>query len=71
MSSYDYITVYLSSDRVAKRITAESRVGPHNLDILSIIYGSLLGDSHAERRFSGNGTRISFVQESSHTEYLL
>lgn len=71
MSSYDYITVYLSNDRVAKRLPAFSRVGPHNFDIMSIFYGSLLGDSHAERRMAGNGTRLSFVQESSHTEYLL
>ena len=41
------------------------------MDILSIIFGSLLGDSHAERRAIGNGTRISFTQEAIHKEYLL
>ena len=56
---------------MAKRIPAEFRVGPHNLDIMSIFYGSLLGDSHAERRLSGNGTRISFQQESNRSDYLL
>lgn len=39
--------------------------------MLSIVYGSLLGDSHGERRLAGNGTRISFSQESNHQEYLL
>lgn len=54
----------------AVRIRATSRIGPHNRDVLSIIFGSLLGDGHAERRLIGNGTRITFYQESSHVEYL-
>lgn len=47
---------------------SHSRIGPHNKDILSIIYGSLLGDGYAEKH--GNGTRISFYQEHSHKYYL-
>lgn len=39
--------------------------------ILEIIYGSLLGDSHAEKRKGGKGTRITFYQEGSHDDYLL
>lgn len=39
--------------------------------ILEIIYGSLLGDSHAEKRKGGKGTRITFYQEGSHEDYLL
>ena len=38
---------------------------------MSIFYGTLLGDSHAEYRASGNGTRISFVQEARHSQYLI
>jgi ubiquinol-cytochrome c reductase cytochrome b subunit len=53
------------------RIRAEKRIGPHNKDILSIIFGSLLGDGHAERRSKGNGTRITFYQEGNHVSYLL
>jgi len=56
---------------LAKRIPSESRVGPHNNDILSIFYGTLLGDAHAERRNLGNGTRISISQESNRGSYLL
>lgn len=44
--------------------------GPLNKDILSIIYGSLLGDGHAEKRIGGKGTRICFYQEDTHKEYL-
>jgi ubiquinol-cytochrome c reductase cytochrome b subunit len=47
------------------------RIGPHNNDIICIIFGSLLGDAHAEKRKRGVGTRISFHQEHSHVDYLL
>jgi ubiquinol-cytochrome c reductase cytochrome b subunit len=45
-----------------------NRIGPHSLEILSIIYGTLLGDSHIEKRSSN--VRISFQQENSNVEYL-
>ena len=51
------------------KIRANSRIGPHNKDILSIIFGSLLGDAYAEKR--NNGTRINFYQENSHSSYLI
>lgn len=44
------------------------RIGPHNEDLFSILFGSLLGDSCAERH--GEGTRICFQQEGSHSAYL-
>lgn len=53
------------------KIRADKRIGPHNFDILSVIFGSLLGDGHAEKRIKGNGTRLSFQQEASHVTYLL
>lgn len=53
------------------KIKGLKRIGPHNKDIYSIIFGSLLGDSHAEKRNGGLGTRISFYQESTHLTYLL
>lgn len=43
--------------------------GPHNLDVISLLYGSLLGDSSAEYR-SGS-TRFTFKQSSRHVEYLM
>jgi len=53
------------------KIPAEKRIGPHNKELLSILFGSLLGDCHAEYRSKGNGTRFCFYQESSHVNYLL
>uniref|UniRef100_UPI002A82F621 LAGLIDADG homing endonuclease n=1 Tax=Pappia fissilis TaxID=1040649 RepID=UPI002A82F621 len=52
------------------RILAKDRIGPHNITILSILFGSLLGDCHAEYRNKGKGTRFCFYQESSHAAYL-
>jgi ubiquinol-cytochrome c reductase cytochrome b subunit len=56
------------SKKISK-IRANLRIGPHNKKILSILFGSLLGDAHAEFRL--NGARISFYQEGSHISYLI
>jgi hypothetical protein len=47
----------------------KTRIGPHNEDIISVIVGSLLGTSHAERLPSG-GVRLRFKQSIKHTDYL-
>lgn len=46
----------------------KSFIGPHNIDILSILYGTLLGDSHIEKR--SDNIRFSFQQENRNVEYL-
>lgn len=51
------------------RMRAASRIGPHNQDIISIIVGSLLGDSYGNRR-SVEGTRICYRQSIIHKDYL-
>lgn len=71
LNPYNFITVYLQESKIAKRIPAINRIGPHNKDILCIINGSLLGDRHREIRIQGKGTRISFNQSAGHKEYLL
>ena len=53
------------------RLKGKYRIGPHNIDVISIIFGSLLGDGHGEKRLKGLGTRISFFQEGVHVGYLL
>lgn len=53
------------------KIKGLNRIGPHDQIIYSIVFGSLLGDGHAEKRNGGLGTRISFYQESTHVSYLL
>jgi hypothetical protein len=51
------------------RLKGIYRIGPHNLDILSFIFGSLLGNASAQKR--PDGTRIVFYKEDSHNKYLL
>jgi LAGLIDADG DNA endonuclease family len=50
------------------RAKAFSRIGPHNIDILSIFIGSLLGNAQLECR--GKGCRFCFQQEHNHEAYL-
>jgi len=51
------------------RVNPFNRIGPHNLDILSIIIGSLLGDGSMEKTI--NGSRFVFYQAKVNGEYLL
>lgn len=51
------------------RIKSDTRIGPHNFDFLSVVYGSLLGNGSLEKR--GQGVRVSFYHEAIHTEFLL
>lgn len=71
LAQIGYSTVLIStySTTKSKRIPASKRIGPHNIDVLSILIGSLLGDGSLERK--GDGTRFCFYQEKSHAEYLL
>jgi ubiquinol-cytochrome c reductase cytochrome b subunit len=54
-----------------KKLTSKNRIGPHNIDIISMIIGSTLGDTHLEKRKNGIGTRIKFEQSSNNVEYLM
>lgn len=51
------------------KFKSSQRIGPHDIDILSILTGSLLGDAYGEKH--GNGTRICFQQEEKNSSYLL
>lgn len=54
-----------------KKLTSKERIGPHNIDIISMVIGSSLGDTHLEKRKNGIGTRIIFEQSSDNVEYLM
>lgn len=55
----------------SKKLTSKERIGPHNIDIISMIIGSTLGDSHLEKRKNGIGTRVIFEQSNRNVEYLM
>lgn len=53
------------------KLISSQRIGPHNIDIISIIIGSVLGETHLEKRQGGLGTRIIFEQSNKNVEYLM
>jgi ubiquinol-cytochrome c reductase cytochrome b subunit len=63
-----YLNVIISK---VSRLKGIYRVGLHNRDTISIIFGSLLGNAHIEKRLIEVGTSINFYQEAVHIEYLL
>jgi ubiquinol-cytochrome c reductase cytochrome b subunit len=65
------ITPYESKTSKVSKLKGIYRIGPHSKDILSIIFGSLLGDAHAEKGLLISGTIITFFQEGSHIQYIL
>jgi LAGLIDADG DNA endonuclease family/LAGLIDADG endonuclease len=55
----------------SKKLKSSQRIGPHNLDVISLIIGSLLSNSYLENRESGLGIRIVFIKFSKNVEYLM
>jgi LAGLIDADG DNA endonuclease family/NADH-Ubiquinone oxidoreductase (complex I), chain 5 N-terminus len=53
------------------KLSSKERIGPHDIDIISMIIGSTLGESHLERRPNGIGTRVIFEQSNNNVEYLM
>ena len=53
------------------KLRSDLRIGPHNLDVISVLIGSILGDTHLEKRKNGIGTRIIFEQSNRNVEYLM
>jgi LAGLIDADG DNA endonuclease family len=53
---------------------AINSIGPHNIEILSIIFGSLLGNASTKKLINStniySGTKIQFYQQGSHLDYL-
>ena len=60
------------SNKGGFKIKSHERIG-HDLDVISLIIGSLLGNTYLEKRVNNSfaGTRIIFVQTSDNVEYLM
>ena len=54
---------------ILPNIKAIKRIGPHNLDVISVLVGSLLGDGFGEREKSG-GVRFRFRQSVVRKDYI-
>jgi len=55
----------------SNRLKSLNRIGPHDLDVISLIVGSLLSNSYLEKREHGLGIRIIFIMYSNNVEYLM
>ena len=64
------VLIFLPTNKKVN-IGSHQRIGPHNIDTISIIIGSVLGDTHLEKRNNGIGTRIIFEQSNKNVEYLM
>lgn len=51
------------------KVKASNRIGPHNEEVISVLIGSLLGDSYASAK-TIEGTRFSYKQSQVHKDYL-
>nr|QGX86668.1 putative site-specific DNA endonuclease [Chloroidium sp. UTEX 3077] len=52
----------------SSRIYSNKRVGPHNLDVISVLVGGLLGYCYGEKR--NNSTRFVIHASSTNVEYI-
>jgi hypothetical protein len=53
-----------------KKYNSINRIGPHNIDILSFIIGSILGDLHLEKRNNSLGCKLIIEQCQQNVEYI-
>ena len=59
------------SQSETSRLKSDRRIGPHDEKVISVLIGSILGDSHLEKRKNGIGTRIIFEQCNRNVEYIM
>jgi ubiquinol-cytochrome c reductase cytochrome b subunit len=66
-----FFVIPINSFNSVIRYKGWQRIGPHNIDVISIIFGSLLGDGHAEKKIGGVGTCITFYEENTNIKYTI
>lgn len=71
-----YMSLYLSKHNkrffhIEGKVHSHKRIGPHNLNVIQVIIGSLLGDGHLEKRAKGIGCRLIIEQTNQNIEYLM
>lgn len=64
MHTYDQKRSFFSN-----KLKSSQRIGPHNVNVISLIIGSLLSNSYLEKR--GYGIRIVFIKCNNNVEYLM
>lgn len=65
-----FIIIYdISNNIISLKVDSNARIGPHNIDIIYIIYGILLGNSNAKKRITG--TAIIIIKNSNFESIVL
>lgn len=69
--SLGIFSLYSISRQFHTKTSTSNRIGPHNLDVISVLVGCLLGDAYAIKSKSKIvGTSFRFKQSGRHKDYL-
>lgn len=64
-------TLNSKSRQFHTKVRTINRIGPHNLDVISVLVGCLLGDGYASQsKAIIKGTSFRFKQSDIHKDYL-
>jgi|SRR5882762_1035503 len=73
-TSRQFHTITITSNNFQTITISSNRIGPHNLDVISVLVGCLLGDAYAvknKKYLPGTtGTKFRFKQSGRHKAYL-
>lgn len=70
-TSRQFHTITKSSPKFPTITKSSNSIGPHNLDVLSVLVGCLLGDAYAVKNKKAiPGTKFRFKQSGRHKAYL-
>jgi ubiquinol-cytochrome c reductase cytochrome b subunit len=64
-------SIYLNNQLKINKFKGIYSIGPLNKEIISILFGSLLGNTQGEKKLLGVGSKFNFYQEAYHVEYLI
>ncbi len=71
ISSCNKIRCFHTETNSIPKLRSDLRIGPHDQQVISVLIGSILGDTHLEKRKRGIGTRIIFEQCNKNVEYIM
>jgi LAGLIDADG DNA endonuclease family len=67
----EYFFLYSNSRQFHTKTRTSNRIGPHSLDVISVLVGCLLGDGYAVKSKSViQDTSFRFKQSARHKDYL-
>lgn len=71
LENFSSLIIFTRQFHLQGKIHSHKRIGPHNINILEIMIGLLLGDGHLEKRSGAIGCRLIVEQTNRNVEYLM